>query len=77
MTPKFHPLYHARIMAALPGHSPVEWFRSKGPIQPKEWLKWTSDINPAWDVWVESTTTKRTRLRDLTTGSTEHQAHAA
>ncbi len=48
-----HP-YAVRIMAALPGHSPVELYRSKHRLLEAEWLFVTRGLDQAWEIWVET-----------------------
>jgi len=49
------PPYKWRIVACLPGHSPVELFRSQRPYDNHAWAHHTRDLSPEWMKWVEYT----------------------
>jgi hypothetical protein len=45
--------YLARIMAALPGDSPVELFRTTTrKLEASDWDFWTADRS-GWKIWIE------------------------
>lgn len=50
---KFPFPYSARIMGCLPGHDPVEIFRTSGILTPREFRFYTRDTAPEWEFWVE------------------------
>lgn len=45
--------YDFRICGALPGHDPVELFRSRHTYAPSYFNAVTRDFAPEWDLWVE------------------------
>lgn len=45
--------YQFRIMACLPGHAPVELFRSKAKYNPSYWRSYAQELDGAWLRWVE------------------------
>lgn len=45
--------YNYRIMAALPGHTPVEITRSNGIFHMRDWHRWVRDMGAAWECWLE------------------------
>lgn len=45
--------YNFRIMAALPGHKPVELFRSRAVYSASYFNAVTRDFSSEWDLWVE------------------------
>lgn len=45
--------YTFRIMACLPGHDPVELFRTRHKYEQSYWTSWTRDLSPEWTCWVE------------------------
>lgn len=51
--------YHFRIMAALPGHSPIELFRASRRYLQADWDWHTRDLSPEWECWVEYTLADR------------------
>lgn len=53
--------YSVRIMAQLPGHSPVELYRSADRLYPKVFRGWTAELSPEWTVWTEH------RMRNIDT----------
>jgi hypothetical protein len=50
--------YTARVMAALPGHEPVELFRTQqdAKLSTADALYWVSHLDDAWDWWIERMT---------------------
>lgn len=60
--------YTFRICACLPGHDPIELFRSSKKYESSYWTSWTRDLSPEWTCWVEypmddrHTITPRVRL---------------
>jgi hypothetical protein len=64
------PRYTFRIMAALPGHTPVELFRASRHYAQADWNYWTRDLAPEWQAWVEYTladkhcVSERPKIRD-------------
>jgi len=46
--------YNFRIMAALPGHQPVELFRTRSSYTNTYFNSYTKDISCEWDCWIES-----------------------
>ena len=61
-TPTFTPPYFCRIMACLPGHTPVELARFQRPLQTKEWVYWTSPLSKDWEVTIEQPLRKHQHL---------------
>lgn len=53
--------YYARIMAALPGHAPVELARFKRAISNYDRRTWLNDLSPEWII-----TEERVCFRTLT-----------
>lgn len=72
--------YSFRIMAALPGHEPVELFRSRRTYSQQDWNFWTRGMDWAWECWVENrlpdkwTLTRRVRIKHHK-GSDKHAIH--
>jgi len=48
--------YSFRIMGCLPGHTPVEFFRSKQPFNQSYWRFVTADLDLLWHLWLEKPT---------------------
>ncbi len=49
------PPYNYRILAALPGDSPVELFRDTRPYSQAAWNFVTRELDRAWECWAEYT----------------------
>lgn len=47
------PTYQFRIMACLPGHAPVELYRSRRKYEQNYWDTYTKDLDRAWVCWTE------------------------
>jgi hypothetical protein len=45
--------YNFRIVGCLPGHEPVEFFRTHADYSAFLWSFHTRDIAPEWTVWTE------------------------
>ncbi len=58
--------YLGRIMGRLPGHDPIELFRPERgmPVYPTEVTSYRRNMDPAWTIWVETTTNPRHLLSD-------------
>ncbi len=72
--------YFARICACLPGDTPVELYRSHGPIPEAVYQFWTRGMDKAWEIWAEHRTKDRHCLSDRPrikhhSGSAKHAIH--
>jgi len=56
--------YKFRILAALPGHDPVELFRASRNYAQADWNYHTRDLSPEWACWVEHTLADRDCISD-------------
>ena len=62
--------YLGRIMGRLPGQEPIELFRPQRgmPVYPTEVTSYRRNMDPAWTIYVETTTNPRHLLSDRPMG---------
>jgi hypothetical protein len=65
----------SRIMACLPGHSPVELARFHRSMVPSDVHAVTADLDPAWEIYGEYQTHRRDLISDRPVLAVRPYAH--